>query len=223
MLRAANNTIGGIITDPFVYAWNVYGGSWVSNNYINKWEGYANFATTSMFSGHVNPCAPVAITNMIKMYGKRYGHSQIVYDSVTTVFNKVLQANNNHGGNYYKTYLGFTGSFAETSGLFASLAFEEYGVMIGTSNINYIDYSRTRNTLEGNSTNNLMLMTLSTRNTNPYGDHAVVGYAYTRLRCTTATDMYRAFIKVSDGWYSSGRYLEIDSIPNGRYFEIRCK
>ena len=37
-LMPYDDTAGGVITDPFTYAKNVYGGTWTSNEWANNWE-----------------------------------------------------------------------------------------------------------------------------------------------------------------------------------------
>ena len=44
--------------------------------------------------------------------------------------------------------------------------------------------------------------------TEPDLGHDVIGYAYTRLKSST-TGNYKSFLKVADGWYSHGRYIDL--------------
>ncbi len=75
-----------------------------------------------------------------------------------------------------------------------------------------VNYQNTVNALGPNSTNRLMYIVTYSSTKHPYGNHAIVGYAYTRLM--DSNGMGRAFIKVADGWSSSARYVEIDGIAH---------
>ena len=47
-----------------------------------------------------------------------------------------------------------------------------------------------------------------------YANHAVAGYAYTRLK-SESTGYYKSFLKVADGLVHSGRYIDIATIQSG--------
>ena len=54
-----------------------------------------------------------------------------------------------------------------------------------------------------------------------YGNHGVVGYAYTRLQSKT-TGYYLSFVKIADGWANYGRYLGITSLNEPHQAELRA-
>lgn len=67
------NTPTGYIEKVMIYAQNVYCGTgvWECVDWANYWQDYVGVSSImSDFGGYYEHCGPVAITNMIRMYGK---------------------------------------------------------------------------------------------------------------------------------------------------------
>ena len=93
-------------------------------------------------------------------------------------------------------------------------SFSEFGRNIYT----YGPYYSIQNIKNASTANRLMYIMLVGNNT--YGDHALLGYAWSCM--TDETRPYRNFylIKVCDGINTSGRYLDQSLIENDTYVEI---
>lgn len=220
-LLAANNTNGGYITDLFVHAKNVYGGTpWVAHEWSNHWENYANYAVTGAFEGYENHCGPTAITNIIKMYGNKYNNRSIKQSSNTSVYGKVIEANNENWLPYYwnTNFWFFGGTFnAFADGLIKD-SFDKFGVTVYTHGRYDASYANIKNALGPNSKNRLTFIMLN--GDDPYGAHAVVGYAYTRLY-SSSLYAYKSYVKICDGHYSSARYVDMATMASDKYWEVR--
>lgn len=212
------NRLGEEITNPIEYAQNVYGDTWTAFNWANNWEAYKNFAKQRDFSSYKEACGPIAITNIIKMYGGKYNNTTIKNSSDTTVFNKVIAANKEKDPLYYEnaTWENGGGTTRDTANDFIRDSFKKYNVNVRTFGEYDVNYQNTVNAL-GSSNRLMFIMTVSSGR-NPYGNHALVGYAYTRLMNSKGEG--RAFIKVCDGKVSDARYVEIDSIIGSTYWEV---
>lgn len=213
-LFASDDTKGGYITDPIKYAKNVYSGSWWSNNYSNPWSAYTwPISVMSDFPGYEQNCGPTAITNMIRFFGLKSGHSRIMEKgTMKEIYDEVINANDDY---YINKSNG--GTFTEKANGFIRDSFNNFGLSVRTFGLYDVNYQNTVNAL--GSTNRLMYINLTKKTSHPYGDHAVVGYAYTRLMNSKGDG--RAFIKIADGHSSDGRYVEIDSIaPGATYWEV---
>jgi hypothetical protein len=212
------NGAGGEITDPLIHAKNVYGGNpWVAYEWRNDWESYTNFARTQDFNG-TNHCGPVAITNIIKMYGKRYNNSTIKNASNSNVFQQVLQANINSGSAYY-AIIG--GTFPSSANNFIRDSFGMYNVSVSTYGQYACSYSGIKTTLDNG--NRLLYITVGSilNQHSYYGYHAVVGYAYTRLY-SSSLNAYKSYVKICDGWASGGRYIDLSTIASNNFWEVKC-
>jgi len=213
---AADNNKGGYITDPITYAKNVYGGTWTANNWANYWENYAFYSKEDDFSGYGNHCGPIAITNIIKMYGEKYNHSKIKNSTKQDVFGEVMYANNKNFGLYFNST---DGTFRSTADAFIRDSFDVFDVTVRTFGRYAVNYQNTVNAV--GSSNRLMYIAMNQGSNTPYtgkSGHAVVGFAYTRLM--NSSGFGRAFIKICDGKNNSARYVEIDSIAGAEYWEV---
>ena len=212
-MRAGNNQEGGYITDAGEYAHNVYGGTWTCTDWCNPWEDYANFATTGNFSGYDNICGPTAITNAIKMYGNKYGNSTIKNSSNSSVFNRVMQANQNAGNIYWNSS---EGTSDEKANDFIKDAFKKYNVSVSVYGKYDCNLANLKNAITSDRLMYIMLHFYGA----PYGNHSVLGYAWSRM--TRSSDLGdKHFIKICDGYHSSGRYLELSLLSWDRYWEIK--
>lgn len=211
--RAGDNQEGGYITDAGVYAKNVYGGTWTCTAWNNQWESYANFATTSNFSGYSNHCGPTAITNAIKMYGNKYNNSTIKNSTNSQVFAKVIQANQDAGGTYYN---GDDGTWDNKANSFIKDSFKKINVNVSVYGKYYCNVQNIKNATTADRLMYIMLHNYG----KPYGDHAVIGYAWSRM--TRSSDLGdKHFVKIADGHKSSARYIEVSLFINDQYWEIK--
>lgn len=213
---ASDNTAGGYITDPFTHAKNVYGGTWKSYEWSNYWESSANFAKTSDFSGYYNHCGPTAITNLIKMYGNKYSNAVIKYSSNKNVFDKVLEANNDQLIPYYVNSTSFIkGTLNARANGFIKDSFAKYSVTASVQGRYDASYENIKSCFLYSG----RLMYLMVSGHAPYGDHHVVGYAYTRL-ISQQTGWYKSYVKICDGHNSSARYVDMASISSDRFWQV---
>lgn len=213
-----SNTAGSDISDPYIHAQNIYGGTWTCYEFSNNWESYVNFAMTSDFSGYVNHCGPTAITNLMKMYGKKYG-SSINSASSADVFNQVMAANSSAVLPYYiSSFLGMDGtggtSNARADG-FIKDSFARYNVKVTIYGRYPCSYDNIKNALT--SSNRLLYVMLAGHSY--YGNHAVVAYAYARLY-NASNSLYKSYVKIVDGLARSARYLDMGVIASDQYWEV---
>ena len=207
-MRAGENTPGGYISDVFTFARNAYGGTWTAYDWENAWEPYTHYSITSDFKNYENHCGPTAITNIIKMYGLKYNHSVIKNTLPATVFNRVMEVNTASNNKYY-TSSG--GTKDNTAGEFMQKSFQKFNVNISVRQY-YANLGNIRNSTSGNK-----LMLIALHQAAPYGDHSVVGYAWTRIRNQSGGMI--SFVKLVDGHNRSGRFIDIQTISNDKYWE----
>ncbi len=206
-----SNTYGSDITDPFAYASNVYGFSYICSDYANNWESHANFAVMSSFSGYAKHCGPTAITNIIKMHMSKYNRGN---RSNINTFTEVIAANTAAGGKYYSSSGGTQNSTANS---FIRDSFARFGVTVQVYGRYVPTYVNVKNATTANRLMYLMLL-----NHELYGDHHIVGYAYTRLQNTSLPTVYKLFVKIADGWSTSARYVDMTSASSfsHTYWEV---
>lgn len=208
-LMPYDDTAGGEITDPFTYAKNVYGGTWTSTEWANNWENYMNYSLATDFEGYTGRCGPAAITNIIKAYGNKYNNSTIKNATSQQVFDKLMEVNEENNNEYFTS----PGTPVETTPDFIKKGFAKFRVQVRV----YGTYTPTYDNVKNATTSN-RLMYLIVWNNKPYGNHALVGYAYTQL--VNGSGSYISFLKVADGWNRSGRYLPISSLSSDAYYEV---
>ncbi len=227
-MRAGSNQEGGYITDAGVYAHNVYGGTWTCTDWCNPWQNSENYAVTSDFSGYQNHCCPTAITNAIKMYGKQYNHNTIKNSSNLSVFNKVIQANNEATKPYYTCEDGTSPDVVDD---FIKAAFKKYNVTVSMYGRYECNLQNLKNAVTSDRLMYISLRDYGKREYNsqgelvwkPYGNHGVIGFAWSRM--TRSSDLGdKHFIKIADGHNRSGRYLELSLLmkdSDNKYWEIK--
>ena len=143
------------------------------------------------------------------MYGNRY-NSTIRNTSASTVFSRVASIGTANG--YFNSS---TGTSRSTAGSYVRAAFNAYGVSTSVYGLYSANYSNIKSSLLSNR-----LIYLGISNHGYYGAaHAVACYAYTRLVSTT-TGYYKTYVKVADGFSSSGRYIDLSSLTDGQYYSI---
>lgn len=214
-----STSVASVITDPFTHANRNYAGPFVSNDYVNLWENYALFFTTSNFNNvngvtYHEHCGPTAITNLMCMYQYKYRGIKNSLDAAKTIFNYVAQYGISHA--YYVNSTSVVQGTSDTGAApYIRNVFANYlDVSVGTV-LYEVTYNNFKSTFE-----NGRLMYLMLRNHADYGNHHLVGYAYTRLISST-TGWYKTYIKVCDGWGTSGRYIDLASVSsNSSYYGV---
>ncbi len=202
------------IVNPITHANQNYQGPFVSNDYVNNWENYMTFYKTSYFTNAYpgyyvsNHCGPTAITNMICSYGNRYNNSFIQSHTYLSIFYDVAILGTS---NWYFSTLGTP---MATAGTYIDAAFDMYNINATVYGQTIISYNNVKNALN----NNRLLYTMLT-NHSIYGNHAVVTYAYTRLISTT-TGLYKTYLKVADGWNTSGRYIDTATASSDSFYSV---
>lgn len=211
-----------VITNPFTHASTWYNGPYVANDWQNHWESNGSTIechSTSEFSnlgnGYVNHCGPTAITNMLIIYGNRFGTSSINNKTDDNIFLTVARigTSNLYYVNTNALGLGGTANFSANSYILDSFdAFNVSGITVnGRYNLNYTNVEI--------SLRNDRLLYLLLDDHDCYGDHHVVCYAYTRLVSSTDSS-YATYLKVADGWASSPRYIDMASVAGDKYWEV---
>lgn len=200
----------GVISNAGEHANSTYQGPFILSDYVNKWDNYMGYYTTSYGSsiGYTNHCGPTAITNLILACGNRYP-SKISYSSANTVFKNVVTVGLNN--NYYSTGSGTANSTALQYIRNSFALYSAYPTLYGNNSVTYnnIVYALTNEAL--------LYVMLSNHET--YGNHAVVCFAYCRLVSET-TGWYKTYMKVADGWGSSGRYIDLGSALTAKYVSV---
>lgn len=210
------------IEDPIDHADTWYNGPYTSDSYTNKWENYVTGTIREMSDfknrgiGYHKHCGPTAITNMILIYDDRYGISGVNASSdYGDVFDTVAAVGRNNMYYINSDQLGIGGTANSTADDYIVDAFAEFNVtdidVLGRYSINY---SNVRTSLQDGCLLYAML-----NDHDYYGDHHVVGYAYTRL-ISSSDDSLVTYLKIADGWDPSPRYIDITSSGVGKYWEV---
>lgn len=205
-----------VITDPIEHANQWYNGPYSYNSGQNHWEEDGQtieFHKAKEYNGYRNHCGPTAITNMLIMYGNRFGVDSITSKTHTSVFTKVADIGMS---NFYyinsETLGGTVNARVNSYILDAFGAYDVSGVTVdGRFGISYANIVT--------SLRNDRLLYLLLDNHDLYGDHHVICYAYTKLVGSTESN-YVIYLKVADGWASSPRYIDLSSVDGDKYWEI---
>lgn len=216
-----DNSVTGYITDSAAYAKNVYGGSWKCTSWSNDWESAANFAIASEFlvayPNYDNHCGLVAITNAIKMYGKKYNNRIIQNSSNMDVFMKVAKINSDSWNEYFDPA---GGTYNDSAGEFIDLSFAAFNISPKVKA--YGQYPCTIERIKSAiAPNKLMYIMLYNYNSGdmPYYRHHLIGYAWACLNNSYQGNKY--FIKACDGHNTSARNLDASRLIMDKYWEIR--
>lgn len=212
-----DNYPGGYITDPIAYAYHLHGGSWACSDWANYWEDYMPFFTVNTFPEQYD-CGPVAIVNALIAYGQKHGRPDLQYDDFLSVFDKVLEVNDASGGEYYTEDIPegeiSGGTFFDTAGQYIKECFSAYGVSVqaysGTCTVNSIKQA----------TKSDALAYIHLEDNSVYGNHAVLGYAWTCMKQNPSGKTIH-FVKACDGGlWGAGRYLDMSTIANQKLWRI---
>lgn len=209
-----------VITDPFSWASNNYGGTFTAVEWKNSFESSCRFRTTSNFStigtthyyGH---CGPTAITNLIEMVGNYRGISSLqnlTLNNAKKLFSTVAQYGMNNLYYFNSSDPTIAGTPEITAGSFAIGAFGQKNITV-TVQAKSVNYNNVKEALDAYCPILLSLVNHST-----YGDHFVAAYAYTKLQNQYGTTL--SFTKVMDGWGNSGRYICLSDSGLNKMFRL---
>lgn len=188
----------GEISDPFALARNAFGGTWVNNSWINQYENFTRHLVghnmTPRVAGEYN-CVPTTLTNIVVMIDRRLGGTP----NNNTIYGIARRTADNFG---YNTERGmplhhiaaYTQSVLRNFGYAATV----------TQQVPTVDRIRTQ-------LRRGLPFPLVTLGHGHYRSHAVAAYAYTQLR-RTSDNALLTFMKVSDGWVSSGRFVALITV-----------
>lgn len=210
-----SNKYGEDIIDVYEYATNTYGGTWKYSNHANHWDEHASSARVSLFENYkgvhyYNHCGPVAITNILSMYGKKYGNSSLINKSYAEIFEKVLAASKTASPNYYINDPN-GGTKGETANKFIEASFRQFGIAPGTKMKTFGPYEITyENIVNATTADRLMYVMLVGHEC--YGTHHLVAYAYNRIYNTQNSNLKKVFLKVCDGHVVTPRYIDASQL-----------
>lgn len=200
------------IRNPIDDANDNYKGPFVCNDYINKWDSSMRYYKTTDYAnnhGYNDPCAPTAITNMILAVGTRYP-SKLSYSNANNVFVNVANVGISNG--YYSKSGG--GVYPSKAAPYIKKIFNKYGVSASTA-VYSPEPSNAYNIIKSSLAKNHLIYVALTKHST-YNNHAVICFAYTRLR-STSTGWYKTYMKVADGWNSGGRYIDLSDTNKAVY------
>lgn len=153
--------------------------------------------------GWNNCCGPVAITNIILSY--RNKNSNISVPNNNKLFLDIANYGVNNG--YYSTKDG-TYISSSPSYLLGAIRIHADGNVRGKFSIIYenISYYLDKG----------YLLYLNLYGHSTYGNHSVVCFAYTRL-FSSNSKKYMTYMKVADGWDTSARYINLETVNYAKY------
>lgn len=198
--------IDGTIYNAVDYANANYAGPFSAYEWDNHLEQYCKFTIMDSFPGYNDHCSPTAITNLIEMKGAYSGNSNITSKSEQTIFSTVVK----HGldNEYYVNGTASGITYYSTLNKYIKESFSLFGMNVSVTN-KTASYNNIKTEISNNRPIYLSLLAGGdTAYTEPDLGHDVIGYAYTRLKSST-TGNYKSFLKVADGWYSHGRYIDL--------------
>lgn len=193
-----------VITDPIAWAKAYYGGNFTAVEWKNAFEDSCRFLRTSQFNtvnsvSYSNHCGPTAIANLIMLVGTYRNYAPVKNANVSNVFSQVAQYGLQKG--YYSKA---SGTPTETSDKYIVGAFALFNIS-ASATTKQVTYSNIKSAINGYNPLHIKVIGNSI-----YGDHSVMGYAYTRMQ--NERNISANFVKIADGWGSSGRYLPIHTL-----------
>lgn len=190
-----------VITDPYDYADENYVGPFSLDEWCNPYENYVPFILMSSFSGYSNHCGPTAILNLMETIGYCYMFPELVNSDRVTRFNQVAQLGISKG-----YFINGNGTYFADFDDYLEDAFSLFGISTTVTTVCGASYTEIKSQVDSGHPFCLGLVGHSY-----YKNHFVEGYAYCRLKSDTTGD-YKSFVKIADGWDSSGRYIDITTI-----------
>lgn len=214
---SSDEPIAPPITDPYVHANENYQGPFRHYEHINDWDHSSKhwiFHHMSEYSGYTLHCLPTAILNLLTMYACRYPAAIITSTIDTTLFNQIAQIGIQNG--YYYNIEKIGGSPYWTADDYILACCDYYNIdAISVTNWLDMNYANFKTTLTNDDLGILLIGGQHER----YEHHFVVCYAYTRLISST-TGKYKTYLKVSDGWSTEPRYIDLATVTNYSYWEV---
>ena len=201
------------IDDPLEWANQYYEGPFVgTSDYKNEFENYCKFRTTYNFMslGYSEHCGPTAITNLMEMIGAYKRYPQITNLSYQQLFKRIADY-----GEQNKYFVNGDCTYWDTEGVYIIGCFDMLNLTARVT-----DKTATFANIKSELTNHRPFY-LTLYSHPYYRNHAVVGYAYNRAQSETTGD-YLSFVKIADGWNTSGRYLDIASIQSSNQATLRA-
>ena len=232
------------IKDPFAFAKEVYGqdGTWTCNDYKNFWESYAE-SSYPLIQDHLSAeygkaCVPIAITNILKLIGEKYGNNRLISPDPKAaalygmdhldIFNQIEGMK----WGFIRYYYPGEGTIRDVIREYTEKAITKYQVSATVSGEKALSVTNIVSTFQLPAA--LMLIDLEKGKGKdekgdpvdipgiPYGEqHAVVGYAYTRL-ANSKTNIQRMFVKIADGFEEGSRYIGTNFVTRDKtcYYQI---
>ena len=201
--------IGDIeITNPTQHANQFYEGPFVPYSYRNDWENYAAFSSMDHLAGHDGlynglNYAPTALTNFVDMFGERFNMTNITPKTARRLYIEVTGIGIEH-----EFFFPTMGTYQSSLPEYFEYVCDYYGIYYNEGSIE-AKIPTFDNVVY--QLNNGGPFYLTIRGHGYYGYHAVVAYGYIRL-VSESTGYYKSYIKVSDGYADSGRYIDMSSI-----------
>ena len=207
--RASTNSY---IDNMYTHANQNYAGTFYYVNGYDSWSQYNTSWYTDSYPsslGHAQPSGPVAITNTLIAFKKRYpGSGSSISSNNNTVFNNVSTNGINNGYYAINSSGGLpAGALPSVMASYTNSASNAYYVYPLVTNMSsgLGTYDRYKTELE----NNNMLIIYSYRGSNSgtiYPDQYLLCFGYTRLQSNT-TGYYLSYLHVADGKNTSIRYV----------------
>lgn len=216
-----NSKEGDVITDVLKYAEIVYGRKWRGADYANHWEKFKDGTITeSDVSNYSMACAPIAITNIIKIFGNFYNsqsNRDVLPYTGKQIFDRIKDLKNGWGRKYY---VNGSGTYVSDLIEYATVATDVFSAVdIGvSSNFKKLNWMNAIETCK--SSCDLMLLSLYESDTQPYTQHIAVGYAYCRIYPVNSSTPAKTFLKLCDGFSSGNRFLELNLLKNSEYVTL---
>ena len=196
------------ITSPSAHADRYYQGPFYSYSYRNDWESYASFYSMDYLEALytdfvVYNYGPTALTNFVQMFGDRFNMTNITSEYPHELYYDIVQIgiddwcffpswgiDRDNLPQYFQDVLDYYDIYYNSGSIAAKVPTYD--------NVVY-------------QLNNGGPFYLTTINHGYYGEHAVTVYGYIRL-VSQSTGYYKSYVKVCDGYASSGRYIDMATI-----------
>ena len=196
----------GTIVDPLLYIEAVYGGgTYTATEWKNVLEPYTKYRIMNNFNSAYpnNCCGPTAITNLIETAGAYRNISTIKNKNAQTIFTTVENIGLNNG------WFHSSGTYFSSMRNYMVTALSAFGVSVTSGNTyTNLTYNIMKQEIDANR-----FCILGVSGHEPYGNHFVYPYAYTRFQ-NTQNGYLKSFLKVADGWSGSGRYVDMGTVAN---------
>lgn len=209
------------VRDPFKDANVYYRGPFVCQEWCNKWDDDMYYLTReSIGTEKTGVCVPLVITCAIRAYAFKHDDFLVREEKIRT-FNKVYNVGDSEG------WITVRGVQPEVYGKWAKKAFDKYGIETKVGENTDLKYETMKGPLKRGS---LLLVGMDKYDeiNGTVFNHAVLGFAYTRLK-SQSTGYMKTYLKAADTLSTSARYYDLKTIikdekdPNSRdakFYEI---